>query len=102
MVKFLFQGVEFATCFNDKILSSFHINKGVKQGRSLAPYLFLIMGEIINFMFKQAVANGKIKGITMLRGGKQYISVLMISTMLVLVGDEVNVNRKMDLKNYFF
>jgi hypothetical protein len=64
---------EFATCFNDKILPSFHVSKGVKQGCPLAPYLFLIMGEILNFMFKQAMVNGKIKRITMLRGGKQYI-----------------------------
>lgn len=73
MVKFLFQGVEFATCFNEKILSSFHISRGVKEGWSLAPYLFLVMGKFINFMFKQAMTNGKIKGTTMLRGGKQYI-----------------------------
>jgi hypothetical protein len=47
------------------------------------------------------MANGEIKGITMLRGENNilYINVLMINTTLMLVGDEVNVNRKVDL-NY--
>lgn len=65
---------------------------------------FFIMGKILNFVFTQAMANGEIKGVTMSRGEQiyiLYISVLMINTTLMLVGDEVNVNRKVDLKNYF-
>lgn len=37
--------------------------KGIRQGGSLAPYLFLLFGEVLNRLIKSAHAVGVIKGV---------------------------------------
>ncbi len=41
------------------------MKREVKQGCSLAPYLFIIMGELFNFMVKDAMRVGKIEWISL-------------------------------------
>jgi hypothetical protein len=36
----------------------FHIKKGIKHDYLVAPYLFLVMGEVVNIMIKQTMAMG--------------------------------------------
>lgn len=52
-----------AVCFNGNITPYFHLHKGVNQSYSLALYLFLIVGDIFNMMFKRAMKIGKVRGI---------------------------------------
>jgi hypothetical protein len=35
-----------------------HIKKGIKHDYLVAPYLFLVVGEVVNIMIKQAMAMG--------------------------------------------
>jgi hypothetical protein len=51
----------------------YHQIRGVKEGCPLVPYLFLIVGEVLNFMFRKAVKLGDIKEITMQGGTMQQI-----------------------------
>jgi len=46
----------------------------------LVPYLFFIVGEVLNFMFKEAIKFGDIRGITLSKGIMQQTShyILMI------------------------
>jgi hypothetical protein len=41
----------------------FKIERGVKQGCPLAPYRFLIVGEVLNIIISQAAIRGEVKGI---------------------------------------
>lgn len=49
----------------------FQIERGVGQGCPLAPYLFLLVGEVITHIIKKAVASGRLRGITLPGGTKQ-------------------------------
>ena len=49
---------------------NFKIERGVRQGCSLAPYLFLSVGEILAYIIRKAVAEGRLKGVY-LSGGKK-------------------------------
>jgi hypothetical protein len=51
----------------------YHQIRGVKERCPLAPYLFLIVGEVLNFMFREVLKLGDIKKITMLGGTMQQI-----------------------------
>jgi hypothetical protein len=44
-------------------LAFYGIQRGVRQGWPLAPYLFFVIGEVVNMMVKKEVAQGSIKGI---------------------------------------
>jgi hypothetical protein len=41
------------------------MKREVKQGFHLAPYLFILMGEVFNFMVKDAMRVGKIQKISL-------------------------------------
>jgi hypothetical protein len=50
---------------------NFKIEREVRQGCPLAPYLFLIVGEILTHMIKKTVAEGRnLRGV-FLPGGKK-------------------------------
>jgi len=68
MVKLLFKNAITTICLNGCITKSFKIKREVKHGCPLAPYLFFITREVLNFMFKKVVKLKEIKGITMLKG----------------------------------
>jgi hypothetical protein len=51
----------------------YHQIRGVKEGWPLTPYLFCIVKEVLNFMFREAIKLGDIKKITMMGGTMQQI-----------------------------
>ncbi len=50
MVKLLFKNAEAIICINGSITKAFKIRRGVRQGCPLAPYLFILVDEVLNFM----------------------------------------------------
>jgi hypothetical protein len=46
---------------NEKLTHCFQITRGVRQGCSLAPYLFIIVGEALNNRIKEAMVEGLFK-----------------------------------------
>jgi hypothetical protein len=59
----LFRGANACVSVNGKLTRKFPIHQGVRQGCPLAPYLFLIIGEVLNLYIKAEVENGRIRGI---------------------------------------
>jgi len=50
------------------------MKKKVKQRFPLAHYLFILMGEVFNFMVKDAMRVGEIERISLLKKYKQYFN----------------------------
>ena len=74
-VKLLFTGASAAVNLNGSAGRSFNIERGVRQGCPLAPYLFLIVGEALTHTVKKAVAEGRLRDLVLPGGTKQhYIS----------------------------
>ncbi len=72
MVKLLKDAIT-TICLNGCITKSFKIEVEVIQEFPLARYLFLIVGEVLNFIFKEVVKLRHIKGITLSGGIMQRI-----------------------------
>jgi hypothetical protein len=53
MVRLLFLDAAARVLVNGKATAAFLIQQGVRQGCSLVPYLFLVIGEILNHSFKR-------------------------------------------------
>ncbi len=47
------------------VIKPYQMKREVKQGFPLAPYLFILMGEIFNFMVKDAMRVGEIERISL-------------------------------------
>jgi hypothetical protein len=58
IVKVLFQDTEATICIYGVITSSFKVERGVRQGYLLAPYLFILAREVLNFMMKEVTSKG--------------------------------------------
>jgi hypothetical protein len=65
MVRLLFQDAVARVNVNGKATQAFPIQQGVRQGCPLAPYLFLVIGEILNHAIKREVVRGRICGINL-------------------------------------
>jgi hypothetical protein len=44
------------------LLVFFKVERWVRQGCSLVPYLFILVKEVLNFMMKEATSKGVING----------------------------------------
>ncbi len=73
-VKVLFQNVQVMVCLNRAIIKYFKLKRKIKQGFPLVPYLFILMGEVFNFMVKDAMKVGEIERISLL-GSTNNISI---------------------------
>ena len=51
--------------------NNFKVERGVKQGCPLAPYLFLIVGEALTHVIKKAIKEKRLRGVTLPGGKKQ-------------------------------
>jgi hypothetical protein len=67
MTQLLFRGAQACVSMNGRCTKEFLVEQGVKQGCPLAPYLFLIVGEVLNACVKKEVRVGRIKGINLPR-----------------------------------
>ena len=70
-VKFLFENVSAVVNINESPRSNFKVERGVRQGCPLAPYLFLMVGEVLTHIIKKAIAEGRIRGVVLPGGKKQ-------------------------------
>ena len=71
--KLLFRDATASVKINGSMSPAFVIERGVRQGCSLAPYLFLIIAKVLNAMVKRGVDLGSIKGIK-LQGGREQVT----------------------------
>lgn len=63
MAQLLFYDAKAAVKVNGSQSSLLSIERGVRQGCPLAPYLFLIVAEALNATVKSGVSSGTVKGI---------------------------------------
>jgi len=85
----LFQDANATVKINGSLSPSFPIIRGVRQGCPLAPYLFLIITEVLKSVIKTSVIRGEIKGISLLIGDRQQIMAQYANdTLLTLLGEE--------------
>jgi len=56
---------------NGSISPAFSIIREIRQGYLLAPYLFLIIGEVLNSINKVVIANSMVKSIRLPKSEKQ-------------------------------
>lgn len=61
-IKFLFESASIAVNLNGSPDNMFKIERGVRQSCSFAPYLFLIVGEVLTQIIKKAMSKGKLEG----------------------------------------
>ena len=64
-VKLLFGNASAAINLNGNPGKESKIERGVRQGCPLAPYIFLVVGEVLTHLIKKAEAEGRIRGITL-------------------------------------
>jgi len=87
MTMLLFQGARASVKVNGSQSQSFPIQRGVRQGCPLAPYLFLIVVEVMNSMFKEGVSHSLIKGIRLpVEDRQQVMAQCADDTSLTLLG----------------
>jgi hypothetical protein len=55
MIKLLFANARVVMNLNGQLVDTFNIKRGVKQRCPMALYLFILIGEILNQLVKQAV-----------------------------------------------
>jgi exonuclease III len=96
MTRLLFHNAAARVSLNGKSTSAFPIQQGVRQGCPLAPYLFLVVGEILNHTIKREVHRGRIKGIE-LPGAlePQTVAQYADDTSLTICGEEQPVRTTM-------
>jgi hypothetical protein len=63
MVHLLFLDVELAVVVNGELFEGFRIQRGVRQGCPLGPYLFLIVAQTLNEAAKAAMGASAFLGI---------------------------------------
>jgi hypothetical protein len=73
MSKLLFLDAEVAVKVNGSPFSSFKIARRIRQGCPLAPYLFLLVAEVLNAMVRKEVKTGTVRGISLPFGNRQQV-----------------------------
>jgi hypothetical protein len=89
MTQLLVSGASAEVCLNGSPSKRFQILRGMHQGCPLAPYLFLIAGEVLNIQMQKAASAGQIKGIKIPTiPNYQLISQYADDTTLFIRGEE--------------
>lgn len=102
MTKLLLQDAQASVKVNGSLSPLFAIERGVRQGCPLAPYLFLIVAEVLNVMVKEGVARGTVKGIRLPEGDRQQVVAQFADdTSFTLLGDEAPVKALVELRDCF-
>lgn len=93
MTKLLFSGAIASVSVNGKRTPKFPIRQGLRQGCPLAPYLFFIVGEILNISLKKEVNIGRIRGVDIPNSQcQQVIAQYADDTSMTIRGEEVYVH----------
>ena len=92
MVSLLFHDASACVKLNGEPSPYFPIQRGVRQGCPLAPYLFLIVAEVLNAMVSQEMREGRVQGISPpFEGRQQIIAQYADDTSFTLFGDKEKV-----------
>ena len=92
MVSLLFHDALACIKLNGELSPYFPIQRGVRQGCSLAPYLFFIVAEVLNAMVSQEMREGRVRCISFPFEGRQLIIAQYADdTSFTLFGDEEKV-----------
>ena len=92
MVSLLFHDASACVKLNGEPSPYFPIQRGVRQGCPLAPYLFLIVTEVLNAMVSQEMRAGRVQGISLpFEGRQQIIAQYADDTSFTLFGNEEKV-----------
>jgi hypothetical protein len=103
MTSLLFQDAMASVKINGAQTTTFEIQQGVRQGCPLAPYLFLIVAEVMNAMIKLEVASGTIKGTKLpVDNMQQVVAQYADDTSLTLLGEEESVRRAIYILEVFY
>ena len=102
MTHLLFTGAREAVSVNGRVTSHFEVRQGVRQRYPLAPYLFIIMGEVHNHSLKREVAQWCLQGISLLGTLEpQLILQYADDTSMTFSGEEVGVTHAIDTIRIF-
>jgi hypothetical protein len=89
MVRLLFQDAAACVKVNGSSSKTFQIGRGVRQGCPLAPYLFLIVAEVLNNMVLKEVESGNVRSITLpVENRQQVLAQYADDTSFTLLGQE--------------
>ena len=92
MISLLFQDASACVKLNGEPSPYFPIQRGVRQGCPLAPYLFIIVAEVLHAMVTQEMREGRVQGISLpFEGRQQIIAQYADDTSFTLFGDEEKV-----------
>jgi hypothetical protein len=88
-VSLLFKNATANVKVNGALSESFKIERGVRQGCPLAPYLFIIATKVLNTMVTMEAATGRVKGIQLpMENRQQLIAQYADDTSFTLLGEE--------------
>lgn len=92
MVALLFKDAAATVKVNGTPSSLFDIERGVRQGCPLAPYLFLIIAKVLNVMVTKEMVDGNVQGISLpFHGQQQIMAQYADDTSFTLLGEEPKV-----------
>jgi hypothetical protein len=69
LIMMCLKSVSFSVLINDEQHGYFTASRGIRQGNTLSPYLFLLCVEGLSFLLLKVVADKKISGVAASRGG---------------------------------
>jgi len=102
IVQMLLQDASASVLINGQISSSFAIQRGVRQGCPLAPYLFLLVGEAFNVAAKENQRLGKIQGIQLPESeDRQLLFQYANDNGVSILGQEIFLKNTVDLIHRF-
>jgi hypothetical protein len=69
LIMMCIKSVSYSVLINGEQCGFFTASRGIRQGDSLSPYLFLLCAEGLSFLLRKAEAEGKITGVAASRSG---------------------------------
>jgi hypothetical protein len=102
MTQLLFRGAQTRVSLNERCTQPFAVERGVRQGCPLAPYLFLIIGEVLNACIKKEVQMGHIERIH-LPGAQEQQTVMQFAddTSMTIASEERTVTNTISTLHSF-
>lgn len=103
IIEMLFKDAQVVVKVNSSLFQAFHIGRGVRQRCPLAPYLFIIVAEVLNTMAKVELREGLIKEISFSGCDKEKLIVQFADdTSLTLLKEENSTRQMIALLDRFY